>query len=231
MIEWFYKKAQDEQRAKIVEDCLAAGKTREEAETEAKNFVLSDVDFRYDDCRPSSKESAILMLADTVQAASKSWESCSYSAIEVKISELIKHKIEDNQLAKCNLSFKDINVIQQSFLDTTWATFHRRTKYPSQIAAEEKQAAEKAQAENIKPALQDEKSVDGQEKNGGENQYATENAVPKAKSRAKTAEKKESGAKSDVKSAKKAESSAAKKKAVKEKPAKVSKKEGKKDGK
>lgn len=159
VIEWFYKKAQDEQRAKIVEDCLAAGKSREEAETEAKNLVLSDVDFRYDDCRPSSKESAILMLADTVQAASKSWESCSYSAIEVKISELIKHKIDDNQMAKCNLSFKDLNVIQQSFLDTIWASFHRRTKYPSQIAAEQKQAIEEKHVAEEKSQVQEEKQA------------------------------------------------------------------------
>ena len=157
VIEWFYKKAQDEQRAKIVEDCLAAGKSKEEAENEAKNLVLSDVDFRYDDCRPSSKESAILMLADTVQAASKSWESCSYSAIEVKISELIKHKIDDNQMAKCNLSFKDLNVIQQSFLDTIWASFHRRTKYPSQIAAEQKQASEEKQGAEEKLQTPEEK--------------------------------------------------------------------------
>ena len=96
-------------------------------------------------------------LADTVQAASKSWESCSYSAIEVKISELIKHKIDDNQMAKCNLSFKDLNVIQQSFLDTIWASFHRRTKYPSQIAAEQKQASEEKQGAEEKLQTPEEK--------------------------------------------------------------------------
>ena len=228
VIEWFYKKAQDEQRAKIIEDCLAAGKSREEAENEAKNLVLSDVDFRYDDCRPSSKESAILMLADTVQAASKSWESCSYSAIEVKISELIKHKIDDDQMAKCNLSFKDLNVIQQSFLDTTWATFHRRTKYPSQIAAEEKQVAEKAsleksQAESGRPLAQDEKSVETAEKSSGDSQRG-EISPSKAKTKVRKSPSKTS--KNSELSSKKSESSGAKKKSSKD-----GKKEVKKDGK
>ena len=87
-------------------------------------------DFRYDNNRPSTKESAIVMLADTVEAAVRSMQDPTPKAIENMIERLIRGKLEDGQLSECPLTLSDIDKISAAFINSLNGAFHERIEYP-----------------------------------------------------------------------------------------------------
>ncbi|AMD94487.1 HD family phosphohydrolase [Leptotrichia sp. oral taxon 847] len=86
--------------------------------------------FRYSGPKPSTKESGIILLADTVEAATRTLENKSKENIERFIRYLVKTKIEDNQLSNANLTLGEIEKIIQSFVVTLRGVYHERIKYP-----------------------------------------------------------------------------------------------------
>lgn len=91
---------------------------------------VSEFDFRYVGPKPSTKESAIVMLADSVEAAVRANSDKSREGIEETIRYLIKYKMDDNQLTNSGLTFTDIEKIVEAFLNVLKAAYHERIKYP-----------------------------------------------------------------------------------------------------
>ncbi|WP_068268011.1 HD family phosphohydrolase [Caviibacter abscessus] len=91
---------------------------------------VSEVDFRYVGPKPSTKESAIVMLADTVEAAVRASKDKSREGIENTIRYLVKYKIDDNQLSNCDINLADIEKIIEAFLVVLKAIYHERIQYP-----------------------------------------------------------------------------------------------------
>jgi hypothetical protein len=88
-------------------------------------------DFRYDGRRPHLKESAIIMLADTVEAAVRSMAEPSPKAIEEFIERLVRGKLEDGQLSRAPLTLADIDRICEAFSAVLNGVFHERVEYPA----------------------------------------------------------------------------------------------------
>ncbi|MDO4483395.1 MAG: HDIG domain-containing protein [Clostridia bacterium] len=88
-------------------------------------------DFRYDGPRPSSKESAIVMLADTVEAAVRSMPDPTPQAIDEKIRKLVQGKVDDGQLNDAPLTLRDIDRICVAFASVLNGAFHERIEYPN----------------------------------------------------------------------------------------------------
>lgn len=88
-------------------------------------------DFRYSGNRPSTKESAIVMLADTIEAAVRSMPDPTPQAIQRFIERLIRGKIEDGQLSNSPLSLLDIDGICEAFSAVLSGVFHERIEYPT----------------------------------------------------------------------------------------------------
>ena len=86
--------------------------------------------FRYHCPIPSSRESAVVMLADTCEAAVKSTGVTTVDAAEQLFRKLIKQKIEQDQLIQSGLSFNDVELIIRAFLQVYAGVFHERVKYP-----------------------------------------------------------------------------------------------------
>jgi putative nucleotidyltransferase with HDIG domain len=108
---YFYKKA--------VEDAKARG------------LEPPDVaNFRYRGHIPSSRESAIVMLADTCEAAVRSMKTSDVAGAEQLIRVLIKDKIDQDQLINSGLSFDDVEKIIIAFKQVYAGVFHERIKYP-----------------------------------------------------------------------------------------------------
>ena len=93
-------------------------------------------DFRYDGRRPHMKESAIIMLADTVEAAVRSMVDPSPKAIEEFIERLVRGKLEDGQLSRAPLTLSDIDNICEAFSAVLNGVFHERIEYPTFTAAQ-----------------------------------------------------------------------------------------------
>lgn len=93
--------------------------------------------FRYPGPKPHSRETAIVMIADSVEAASRSLEEVSPEKIEELIQKIINIKIAENQLDESGLTIGDLRVIRESFRDVLLSSYHNRPRYPDQGKTEE----------------------------------------------------------------------------------------------
>ena len=90
----------------------------------------SPEDFRYHCPIPTSRESALVMLADSVEAAVKSTGTAVLPAVESLIRRIVKEKNDQDQLISSGLSFQEVEEIIKSFLQVYAGHFHERVKYP-----------------------------------------------------------------------------------------------------
>ncbi len=102
-------------------------------------------DFRYKGQLPSSPESAVVMLADSTEAAVKSVKSNNMEDVAEMIRSVFKIKLEQNQLKNSGLGFADVDKIMQAFLQVYTGYFHERVQYP-------KEKNEKSEHYNLEPA-------------------------------------------------------------------------------
>ncbi|MGB4841875.1 MAG: HDIG domain-containing metalloprotein, partial [Leptotrichiaceae bacterium] len=91
--------------------------------------VIREVDFRYSGPKPQTKESAIILLADTIEAAVRASEDKSKETIEGLIRSLIKHKMDDGQLSEANLTLKEIETVINAFVSVLLGAYHQRIQY------------------------------------------------------------------------------------------------------
>lgn len=87
-------------------------------------------DFAYPGSPPRSKESAVVMLADTVEAAVRTLKKPTMSRMEKFVQELIMSKFEQGQLAESELSFRDLETIKIAFVRVLAGHYHSRIEYP-----------------------------------------------------------------------------------------------------
>ncbi len=93
---------------------------------------VSPEDFSYTGNPPATKESAVVMLADVVEAACKSLEKPTAQRLEKFIQQLINAKIESKQLDNSALTFGEVTKIKDSFVQILAAYYHGRIKYQNQ---------------------------------------------------------------------------------------------------
>ncbi|MBS0651820.1 MAG: HDIG domain-containing protein [Verrucomicrobia bacterium] len=86
--------------------------------------------FRYPGPKPRSKESAIIMLADTLEAASRSMEEVNEETISGMIDKLVAEKAADGQLDECQLTFEELGAVKKAMAKALLVTRHLRIKYP-----------------------------------------------------------------------------------------------------
>jgi putative nucleotidyltransferase with HDIG domain len=87
--------------------------------------------FRYPGTKPSTKEGAILMMADAIEARSRSLDSFTEESIAKAVNQMIDAQIADGQYAETPLSFKDVEDIRRVFTARLIAMNHHRISYPS----------------------------------------------------------------------------------------------------
>lgn len=95
--------------------------------------LVSEEKFRYSHPKPQSKEAAIVMLADSVEAYVRSLTEPTRDEVELGVRKIIKDKINDGQLNQCDLTLKDIENIIRAFIKVLAGIFHDRIEYPENI--------------------------------------------------------------------------------------------------
>lgn len=91
--------------------------------------------FTYPGPLPFSKETAIVMMADGIEAASRTLENPTKAQIDALVENVVSNKIALNQFKNCDLSFRDIHVAKKVFSKMLKSKFHIRVKYPDQVVA------------------------------------------------------------------------------------------------
>ncbi|SHI00453.1 hypothetical protein SAMN02745207_03752 [Clostridium grantii DSM 8605] len=99
-------------------------------------------DFKYAGPIPTSKEVAIIMLADSVEAAVRSINDPTKGKIEEMVNKIIKGKLNDGQLDNCDLTLKDLNEIRMAFLKVLSGIYHQRIEYPTEKNIRKKKEGE-----------------------------------------------------------------------------------------
>ncbi|MEZ4827143.1 MAG: HDIG domain-containing protein [Bacteroidia bacterium] len=94
--------------------------------------------FRYPGPKPFSKETAALMIADSIEAASRSMKNPTPEKLKELVDSVIDYKIKDNQLENSNLTFNDIAVIRRVIHKQLLSIYHSRIQYPANAVGAEK---------------------------------------------------------------------------------------------
>ncbi len=98
-----------------------------------KNYPEGEIDkekFSYPGPLPFSKETAVLMMADSVEAASRSIKNPTAEKLNELVDKIIDFQVEENQFINCNITFKDITVIRKVFKKKLAEIYHTRIEYP-----------------------------------------------------------------------------------------------------
>jgi putative nucleotidyltransferase with HDIG domain len=115
LISYFYQKA----------------KEKELTETKGgKSTGAKEENFRYPGPKPQTKEAGLVMLADVVEAASRSLQDPTPSRIQGMVQKIMNKVFSDGQLDECELTLKDLHEIAKSFNKTLSGIFHQRVEYP-----------------------------------------------------------------------------------------------------
>ncbi len=109
----------------------------------AKIESEGDVDeskFRYRGPRPSTREEAIVMLADSVEAAVRSLEQKDETSIRDMVQKILQGKLADGQMGESGLTLRDLETIEAAFVHVFCGYFHSRIKYPETDKTKENKA-------------------------------------------------------------------------------------------
>ena len=93
---------------------------------------IDDKDFIYPGPLPRSKEAAVVMLVDGIEAASRSMKEKTHENLKALIDNMIDKKIEDKQLDDSDLTFRDIDTIKRTLLEKLINIYHIRIEYPDE---------------------------------------------------------------------------------------------------
>jgi putative nucleotidyltransferase with HDIG domain len=100
------------------------------------NTKTHEEEFRYRGPLPSSKEMAILMISDSVEAASRALDHPTNEDLEKLVEHIIAGKIRDGQLVSARLTFRDLTKIKNEIITILKSIFHSRIKYPEAAEVE-----------------------------------------------------------------------------------------------
>ncbi len=121
--------------------------------------TIGEESYRYAGPKPKTKEAALIMVADSVEAASRSLKSPTKTNLKRVITEIINNYIQDGQLDECDFSLKELRTIASSFLDTMYTIYHHRTEYPGfDFEMKKKKPPKKTNAANDRNSKQPEKT-------------------------------------------------------------------------
>jgi cyclic-di-AMP phosphodiesterase PgpH len=112
---------------------------------------VPEEDFRYPGPKPNTIEMGLLLLADSVEAASRSMEKPTPSRIENLVQDIVDSRLQDGQLDDCDLTFAQLKAIKRAFIFSLTNMQHGRVPYPKD-EDRTKQSAEANAAEPKGPA-------------------------------------------------------------------------------
>ncbi len=117
---------------------------------------INEDDFRYPGPKPQSRETAIAMLADTVEAASRTLPNPNMQRISALVDNLIEKRFQEGELDECDITLRELNKIKSAFIRVLMGIHHLRIEYPSENQhkeASKKGAKRKEKKEEIQNSI------------------------------------------------------------------------------
>ena len=123
LVYFFYRRAQEQKRTELE-------KVDRRLENPEDLPMVEEKNFRYPGPRPSSRESGIIALADSVESASRSLQKPTPAKIRSLVEDIVRSKINDGQLDDCPLTLRELAIVKDSFAATLRSMLHSRIDYP-----------------------------------------------------------------------------------------------------
>ena len=117
LVEYFYRRA------------------AERSQADPHGEEVDEQSYRYPGPKPSTRESAVLMLADAVESASRTLTEPTPARIAHLVHELAMKRLLDGQFDECGLTLEELGIVEQSLVKSLTAVYHGRVKYPDQRTA------------------------------------------------------------------------------------------------
>jgi putative nucleotidyltransferase with HDIG domain len=117
LVEYFYRRATERQQ------------------TQADGTEVDEQTYRYPGPKPATRESAVLMLADAVESASRALTEPTPARIQSLVHDLAMKRLLDGQFDECGLTLEELELVEQSLVKSLTAVYHGRVKYPDQRTA------------------------------------------------------------------------------------------------
>ncbi|WCM59733.1 HD family phosphohydrolase [Paenibacillus polymyxa] len=116
-------------------------KALREAEERGVEPDFTEDDFRYPGPKAQSKESAVVGIADSVEAAVRSLRKPTVEQVESMIEKIIKSRLDDHQFNDCELTMRELDIVAQTLKETVMGIFHSRIEYPEERPKSENEKA------------------------------------------------------------------------------------------
>ncbi len=124
---------------------------------------VNEEDFRYPGPKPQSREVALVMLADSVEAAARSVSDPSPARLQGLVQNMINRVFADGQMDECDLTLKDLHEIARAFNRVLVGIYHRRPDYPEAAVKERETPEKRARSVNDRPARREGEKESGAE--------------------------------------------------------------------
>lgn len=115
----------------------ASEKAARDNRIRGRHDQVSESEFRYPGPKPRSKESAILMICDSCEGAVRALPEPTPGRIETLTHQIIMEKLNDGQFDNCDITLRELNLVEKSLIKSLCAIHHGRIKYPGKPAASE----------------------------------------------------------------------------------------------
>jgi len=122
------------------------------AKEQAVNGEVDPYQYRYPGPRPESKETAILMLADAIESASRTIKDPVPQKVGDMVRAIVRARVEADQFVNSNLTFRDLKNLEDEFVKDIISTLHHRIEYPDQLGVEDEKDKNGSREQNDAPS-------------------------------------------------------------------------------
>lgn len=123
LVIYFYRRAQEQKKLELEKVDRGLENPEDLPSIDEKNF-------RYPGPRPSSRESGIIALADSIESASRTLQKPTPARIRALVEDIVRARIHDGQLDDCPLTLQELAIVKDSFANTLRSMLHSRINYP-----------------------------------------------------------------------------------------------------
>jgi hypothetical protein len=99
--------------------------------------LVDESNFRYSGPLPQSRETALVMLADGCEAATRAARPSSPEELAKIVNAIVDARVQDGQLEECPLTLRELNTVKQTYIEILRGAYHPRIKYPEPKEKEE----------------------------------------------------------------------------------------------
>ena len=135
--------------------------------------AVAEENYRYSGPKPQTKEAGIILLADSLEAATRSLTNPTATRIKTLVKEIIQKNLESGQLEECDLTLKDLDKIGDSFARILTGMFHTRVEYPDDDLIKKIKEEKKKNGNSNRKSTKNNKDKSTKDKRGSKKGSAT----------------------------------------------------------